>query len=90
MNIDVLPEKPHRAWAEIESQESGRFGTKSTTNLLQCSDFTVQSPNFRSLNCLNPKEKYGGAGRSRTGDLRFRKPPLYPSELQPRVVKPQV
>ena len=27
----------------------------------------------------------GGAGRSRTGDLRFRKPPLYPSELQPHM-----
>jgi hypothetical protein len=27
---------------------------------------------------------HGGAGESRTPDLRFRKPPLYPSELQPR------
>ena len=27
--------------------------------------------------------KSGGAGESRTPDLRFRKPPLYPSELQP-------
>jgi hypothetical protein len=26
----------------------------------------------------------GGAGESRTPDLRFRKPPLYPTELQPR------
>jgi hypothetical protein len=32
---------------------------------------------------LNPKEKNGGAGGSRTPGLRFRKPPLYPSELQP-------
>ena len=28
-------------------------------------------------------DNYGGAGESRTPDLRFRKPPLYPSELQP-------
>src|SRR5258708_23860331 len=27
---------------------------------------------------------YGGAGEVRTPDLRFRKPTLYPSELQPR------
>ena len=31
---------------------------------------------------------YGGAGESRTPDLRFRKPPLYPSELQPRHQNP--
>jgi hypothetical protein len=30
----------------------------------------------------------GGAGESRTPDLRFRKPPLYPSELQPRHQNP--
>src|SRR5579864_5022573 len=30
----------------------------------------------------------GGAGESRTPDLRFRKPPLYPSELQPRLQCP--
>jgi hypothetical protein len=29
------------------------------------------------------REQSGGAGESRTPDLRFRKPPLYPSELQP-------
>jgi hypothetical protein len=35
---------------------------------------------------LEPVEtkKSGGAGESRTPDLRFRKPPLYPTELQPR------
>ena len=26
---------------------------------------------------------HGGAGQNRTGDLRFRKPTLYPTELQP-------
>jgi hypothetical protein len=36
---------------------------------------------------LNAKEKDGGAGESRTPDLRFRKPPLYPTELQPRLAK---
>src|SRR5712692_779578 len=30
--------------------------------------------------------QYGGAGGSRTPDLRFRKPPLYPTELQPHVL----
>jgi hypothetical protein len=30
--------------------------------------------------------KSGGAGESRTPDLRFRKPPLYPTELQPHIV----
>jgi|HubBroStandDraft_6_1064221.scaffolds.fasta_scaffold758713_1 hypothetical protein len=33
---------------------------------------------------LKAEQKHGGAGESRTPDLRFRKPPLYPSELQPR------
>ncbi len=31
------------------------------------------------------KGKAGGAGRIRTGDLRFRKPLLSPAELQPLV-----
>jgi hypothetical protein len=31
--------------------------------------------------------EYGGAGGSRTPDLRFRKPPLYPTELQPHAAK---
>jgi hypothetical protein len=30
------------------------------------------------------KELNGGAGEARTPDLRFRKPTLYPSELQPQ------
>jgi hypothetical protein len=31
-------------------------------------------------------EKYGGPGESRTPDKRFRKPLLYPSELQARAM----
>src|SRR5579862_1021062 len=34
----------------------------------------------RNMNLLT-----GGAGESRTPDLRFRKPPLYPTELQPHL-----
>src|ERR1700733_7386992 len=32
------------------------------------------------------ESKYGGAGESRTPDTWFRKPKLYPSELQPRAM----
>src|ERR1700730_5876358 len=36
---------------------------------------------------IESKAEHGGAGESRTPDLRFRKPPLYPSELQPRALR---
>ena len=39
---------------------------------------------LKSRNVYQIKELNGGAGEARTPDLRFRKPTLYPSELQPR------
>jgi hypothetical protein len=37
-----------------------------------------------SSDALLSYRKNGGAGEARTPDLRFRKPSLYPSELQPQ------
>jgi hypothetical protein len=37
----------------------------------------------RNVKHIEMKEISGGAGEARTPDLRFRKPSLYPSELQP-------
>src|SRR5258707_5964339 len=40
---------------------------------------------LKSRNVYQIKELNGGAGEARTPDLRFRKPTLYPSELQPQL-----
>ena len=44
------------------------------------SDYKTQSAHGRKVHSL---EDNGGAGEIRTRDNRFRKPMLYPSELQP-------
>jgi hypothetical protein len=45
--------------------------------------FRVRFPVVRNIKHIVMKEISGGAGEARTPDLRFRKPSLYPSELQP-------
>src|SRR5215469_661074 len=52
-----------------------------------CNDHTTNQRDPFKLkihNFLFHNEISGGAGEARTPDLRFRKPTLYPSELQPR------
>ena len=51
---------------------------------------SVSAQDWRCRGLPAPPLQNGGAGESRTPDLRFRKPPLYPSELQPQVIMYQL
>ena len=64
---------------------SGKVGQQTTTLLLRSIQNTIPAAHEKIVNSMKSKEKHGGAGESRTPDLRFRKPPLYPTELQPRI-----
>ena len=46
--------------------------------------FAAQSRGFRRDRRIIPFIPFGGPGRTRTCDLRFRKPSLYPAELRSR------